>query len=59
MGSRGASGERPFVSISSHRPQEAAGVTCYQVKRMLLEVVFIQLVPSMFCVLVGRFVCLF
>ena len=26
MGSRGASGERPFVSISSHRPQEAAGV---------------------------------
>ena len=59
MGSRGASGERPSVSVSSHRPREAAGVTCYRVKRMLLEVVFIQLVPSMFCVLVGRFVCLF
>ena len=59
MGSRGASGERPSVSISSHRPQEAAGVMCCRVKRMLLEVVFIKLVPSMFCVLVGRFVCLF
>lgn len=31
---------------------------CYGVKRMLLEVVFIKLVPSMLCVLVWE-VCLF
>ena len=58
MGPRGASGERPSISISSHGPREAAGITCHQVKRMLFRGRFYKIGPQ-HVLRFGREVCLF